>query len=256
MCSSDLAAGADLDDPASLATFDFSADCLLHSAPPPGNGEGDSRTVHLAAALAHAGKCGVMVPRHIVYLGTSGVYGDCAGDWVDETRALNPQSARASRRVHAEQVLHQVAAELGASLIVLRVPGIYAADRLPLARLRASTPVLCDEDDVYTNHVHAEDLAGMIALALAAQGVSGVFNANDDTQMKMAEYFDLVAERYGLPRPRRITRKEARTSVSPELLSFWSESRRLVNRRIKEVLGVRLRYPTVREGVPSMVAAN
>ena len=145
------AAGADLDDPASLATFDFSADCLLHSAPPPGNGEGDSRTVHLAAALAHAGKCGVMVPRHIVYLGTSGVYGDCAGDWVDETRALNPQSARASRRVHAEQVLHQVAAELGASLIVLRVPGIYAADRLPLARLRAGTPVLCDEDDVYTN---------------------------------------------------------------------------------------------------------
>ena len=156
----------------------------------------------------------------------------------------------------SQQVLHQVAAELGASLIVLRVPGIYAADRLPLARLRAGTPVLCDEDDVYTNHVHAEDLAGMIALALAAQGVSGVFNANDDTQMKMAEYFDLVAERYGLPRPRRITRKEARTSVSPELLSFWSESRRLVNRRIKEVLGVRLRYPTVREGVPSMVAAN
>ena len=250
------AVGADLDDPASLATLDFNADCLLHSAPPPGNGEGDSRSVNLVAALAHAKKSGAMVPRHIVYLSTSGVYGDCAGAWVDEERAVNPQTARARRRVHAEQVLQACANELGISCVILRVPGIYAADRLPLQRLRAGTPVLCAADDVYSNHIHADDLAAITAAALQAQGTAGVFNASDDTEMKMGDYFDLVADRHGLPRPARISRAEAAARVSPELLSFWSESRRLVNRKIKRELPVHLRYPTVREGVPSLATVS
>ncbi len=250
------AIGADLDHPDSLAGIDFSVDCLLHCAPPPGSGAADTRTANLIAALAYAEKNGAMVPRRIVYLSTSGVYGDCAGAWVDEAREPNPETSRARRRVHAEQALQTWARERGGSLAILRVPGIYAANRLPLERLRAGTPVLRAEDDVYSNHIHAEDLGAIVALALGRENVAGVFNASDNSEMKMGDYFDLVADRYGIPRPPRIARAEAAARVSPELLSFWSESRRLVNRRIKQELAVQLRYPTVHEGVPSMAGVQ
>jgi len=246
------AIGADLDQPDSLAGIDFSVDCLLHSAPPPGSGSVDIRTANLIAALARAEKSGAMVPRRIVYLSTSGVYGDCAGAWVDEAREPNPQTPRAWRRLDAERVLQSWASRRGASLAILRVPGIYAADRLPLDRLRAGMPVLRAEEDVYSNHIHAEDLGAMAAAALVTEEVAGVFNACDDTEMKMGDYFDLVADRHGIARPPRITRIEAAARVSPEMLSFWSESRRLLNRRIKRELAVPLRFPTVHEGVPSM----
>ena len=136
------------------------------------------------------------------------------------------------------------------------MPGIYAADRLPLERLRAGTPVLRAEDDVYSNHIHAEDLAAIIAAALNEETAVGIFNASDDTEMKMGDYFDLVADRYGLGRPQRIARADAAARVSPELLSFWSESRRIVNRRMKHELRVQLRYPSVREGVPVLSEAQ
>jgi nucleoside-diphosphate-sugar epimerase len=249
------AIGADLDLPESLAGIDFSVDCLLHCAPPPGSGAVDIRTVNLIAALACAEKNGAMVPRRIVYLSTSGVYGDCGGAWVDEARATNPQTPRARRRVHAEQALQAWASQSNTSLAILRVPGIYAADRLPLERLRAGTPVLRAQDDVYSNHIHAEDLGSIIALALGSNA-AGAFNASDDTEMKMGDYFDLVADRHGLPRPPRISRAVAAARVPPDLLSFWSESRRLVNWRIKRELAVRLRYPTVNEGVPSLAGAH
>jgi len=243
---------ADLDDPESLARADLEADCLLHSVPPPGTGSEDSRTIALIGALSRAAERAAMVPQRLVYLGTSGVYGDCGGARVDESRPVAPASARALRRVHAETQLQSYAKASGASLAILRVPGIYAADRLPLERLRRGTPVLREEDDVHTNHIHAEDLGSIILAAFAAREVAGAYNASDDTDMKMGDYFDLVADRHGLPRPRRVSMAEARLNVSPELLSFWSESRRLVNRRIKDELGVTLRYPTVREGVPVM----
>ena len=248
--------GADLDQPGLLAGIDFGVDCLLHSAPPPGSGSEDTRTANLIAALDGAEKNGAMVPRRIVYLSTSGVYGDCAGAWVDEARQANPQTLRARRRVHAEQALQAWAGRRDAGVAILRVPGIYAENRLPLERLRAGTPVLRVEDDVYSNHIHADDLVAIIAAALLREDVAGIFNASDDTEMKMGDYFDLVADRHGLPRPLRITRDEAATRVSADLLSFWGESRRLHNRRIKQELAVQLRYPTVREGVPSMAGVH
>ena len=247
---------ADLDEPASLEGVDVGADAFLHSAPPPGSGAEDTRTAHLLGALARAEKNGAMVARSLVYLSTSGVYGDCRGARVDESRAPAPQTPRAQRRVHAEGLLTHWARERGARLAILRVPGIYAADRLPLARLRAGTPVLRAEDDVYSNHIHAHDLAAIIAAALASDSAEGIFNASDDTEMKMGDYFDLVADRHVMARPERISRAEAGARVSPELLSFWGESRRLVNRRIKVELGVQLRYPTVREGVPLAAVAS
>jgi nucleoside-diphosphate-sugar epimerase len=243
--------GADLERPETLGTALDWADCVLHTAPPPAEGEIDPRTANLLAVIEK----GRILPTRLVYISTSGVYGDCSGAWVDEARVPNPQSARAKRRMDAERRLAVWCSLHGANLVVLRAPGIYAADRLPLERLRAGTPVLCDEDDVYTNHIHADDLAASALRALAEDAPAGVYNASDNSTLKMGAWFDFLADRAGLPRPPRIARAEAAGRISPGLLSFMSESRRLDNRRLKEVLGVRLRYPTVREGVPSDLAA-
>jgi nucleoside-diphosphate-sugar epimerase len=248
------ASRGDLDDPESLQPLAGSADCVIHGAPPANAGRSDRRTHALLAALASKG--GAMVPRRILYLSTSGVYGDCGGERVDESRAPAPASDRARRRLDAEETLRAWCTAHGTALLVLRVPGIYAADRLPLARLRSGAPALCREDDVYTNHVHADDLAKIITLAVRCDDARGVLNVNDDTEMKAGDWFDLVADRAGMPRPLRLPREAARQRLSPVQWSFLSESRRLSNGRMKALLGVHLRYPTVCEGVPHAAAAT
>jgi nucleoside-diphosphate-sugar epimerase len=235
----------DLDRPESLAALAGTAALVLHAAPPAETGARDARTRNLVAALSGAR----MLPRRIVYLSTSGVYGDCGGARVDESRPLAPQTERARRRVDAEQALREWGAERGVEIVILRVPGIYAADRLPLERLRQGTPVLRADEDVYTNHVHADDLAAICVRALELDAPPGVYNASDDTELKMGDYFDLVADRHGLAHPPRVSRADAEARLPPMLFSFMRESRRLVNRRLKDVLDVRLRYPTVFEGV-------
>ncbi|MFZ1910270.1 MAG: NAD-dependent epimerase/dehydratase family protein [Burkholderiales bacterium] len=236
--------GCDLDRPETLAGIDGWAETVLHCAPPPGTGDGDPRTANLLAILERG-----ILPGRIVYVSTSGVYGDCGGALVDEMHAPNPQSPRARRRFDAERRLQEWCARLGVALFVLRAPGIYAADRLPLERLRAGMPALREEDDVYTNHVHADDLATAALRAMAEDAPPGVYNASDDTHMKMGQWLDLVADRTGLPRPARIARRGAESRIPAALLSFMCESRRLDNRRLKETLGVRLRHPTVYDGL-------
>jgi nucleoside-diphosphate-sugar epimerase len=235
--------GFDLDLPGTLTLPQ--AEAVLHCAPPPDRGSADTRTANLLAALEK----GRILPARIVYVSTSGVYGDCAGARVDESRAPAPQTERARRRLHAETQLAEWTGKRNIALVVLRVPGIYAQDRLPLERLRARTPVLRPEDDVYTSHVHADDLAGIVNRALEEDAAAGVYNAADDTEMKMGDWFDLVADTRGLPRPARVSREAAGQQIPGTLLSFMQESRRLDNTRLKRVLGVRLRYPTVQEGV-------
>ncbi len=244
LCRASRAAGYDLDRPDTLSDLAGWADAVLHCAPPPDAGDGDPRTAHLLATLERG-----ILPARIVYISTSGVYGDCGGALVDESHAPNPQTARARRRVAAETMLRQWCAARGVALVIVRVPGIYAADRLPLARLRAGTPALRDEDDVYTNHIHADDLAAIALRALRCEAPEGVYNASDDSRLKMGQWLDLVADRHGLPRAPRIARRDAEGRIPAALLSFMSESRRLDNRKMKELLGVRLRYPTVYEGV-------
>ncbi len=241
----------DLDRPESLAPLTLAADVLLHAAPPTGSGSRDERTRNLVAALAGAR----MLPRRVVYISTSGVYGDCGGAWVDESRPVHPQTDRARRRVDAEQALVDWGRSGAVEIVVLRVPGIYAADRLPLERLKKGTPVLRAEEDVYTNHVHADDLAAICVRALERDAPAGLYNAADDTEMKMGDYFDLVADRVGLARPPRVSRAEGELAIPSTPFSFMRESRRLVNRRLKETLGVRLEYPTVFDGVPRGAAA-
>ena len=243
---------ADLDDAASLMPLAGRADLVLHLAPPSETGTEDTRTRSLASALERAR----ILPQRLVYISTSGVYGDCGGDRVDETRGVNPQTERAARRVDAERILLSWGDRRGVSVSILRVPGLYAADRLPIERLKRGTPVLVAEDDVYTNHIHADDLAAICAIALRHALPGAIYNASDDSEMKMGDYFDLVADRNGLSRPPRITRTEAASVMPPALLSFMLESRRLSNRRMKNELGVTLRYPTVREGVPDLHFAS
>ena len=237
----------DLDRPESLSRLAGLADALLHLAPPPTQGATDPRTAHLLAALARKGRV-----RRVVYGSTSGVYGDCAGARFDETRAVDPATDRARRRVDAEQRLRWYGRAFGVRVTLLRIPGIYAGDRAgghPRERLARGAPVLAAEHDVFTNHIHADDLARACVAALHRGPPQRVIHASDDTELKMGDYFDLAAALEGLPRPRRITREEAREELSPMLLSFMGESRRLVNTRLKRELKVRLRYPTVTQGL-------
>jgi nucleoside-diphosphate-sugar epimerase len=180
------------------------------------------------------------------------VYGDCGGRWVDEASPAQPQTPRAWRRVDAEATVRWFGRITGSRSTVLRIPGIYAPDReggTPRARLERGTPVLRVEDDVYTNHIHADDLARACVLALWRARSQRVVNVVDDTELKMGDYFDLAADLYGLPRPPRIARDAAGDRLPVMLLSFMSESRRLHNQRMKAELGLRLHYPTVAEGL-------
>ena len=228
---------ANLDMPHTLHRLSGLANTIVHLAPPQSEGKLDRRTRNLTAILPRHGK--------LVYVSTTGVYGDCGGAVFDETRPTAPVNARAARRVDAEQTLRRWARGAQGQVAILRVPGIYAADRLPVERLKQGTPALIDADDVYTNHIHADDLAQIIRLALFRALPMRVYHTVDDSDLKMAAYFDLVADAFGLPHPPRVARTELAKQVSPMLMSFMSESRRLLNHRIKDELGVRLFYPTV-----------
>ncbi len=242
----------DLDEPQTLHPLAGLAHDVVHLAPPPGRGAHDTRTAHLIAALAK----GKSLPQQLVYISTSGVYGDCNGGLVPETHPARPQTERARRRADAEKRLREWGRRSGVSVSILRVPGIYAADRLPLARLEQGTPALRPEDDSYVNHVHADDLARIVIAALHHAHPGRMYNAVDDAPQKMGDYFDLVADRFGLPRPRRVARADAARSIPEGLLSFMNESRRLTNRRIKQELRLRLRYPTVEDGIAAALLAN
>jgi nucleoside-diphosphate-sugar epimerase len=196
-----------------------------------------------------------MLPRRFVYLSTSGVYGDCAGERVDETRAPRPRTDRARRRLDAELAVSDWGGREGVETVILRVPGIYATDRLPLERIARGVPALRAEDDVYTNHIHADDLAAIVAAALHSSRAFGTYNACDDTAIKMGDWLDMLADRSGLARPLRVSRVDASRLLAPETLSFMSESRRLSNERLKAQLGVRLRYPTVADGLAAIGVA-
>jgi nucleoside-diphosphate-sugar epimerase len=237
----------DLDAPATLGRLAGLADAVLHLAPPQATGRHDRRTRALAQALARGG--GV---QRFVYVSTTGVYGDAGGARIDETRRLAATTERARRRVDAEQVLRAWARAQGVRLSILRAPGIYAGNRAgghPRERLARGTPVLVPADDVYSNHIHADDLARACVAALARGRPLRAYSACDSSEMRVGDYYDLAADLAGLPRPPRLTRREAESVLGAQQMSFLSESRRLDNRRLREELRLVLRYPTVAEGL-------
>lgn len=232
-----------LDDARTLGRLAGLADAVLHLAPPPGQGAEDPRTAHLLQALALRS-----LPRRVVYGSTTGVYGDCSGARFDESRAVAPATDRARRRVDAEARLRWAGRALDLRVSVLRIPGIYAKDREggdPRDRVRRGAAVLVPQHDVYTNHIHADDLARACVAALWRGAPQRVYHVCDDSEATMGAHYDAVADASGLARPPRITRETASSTLSPMQLSFMGESRRLVNHRMKTELRVHLRYPTV-----------
>jgi nucleoside-diphosphate-sugar epimerase len=234
----------DLDDRASLRRLAGVADAVIHSAPPPTEGKTDPRTRRLLAALARGTS-----PACLAYISTSGVYGDCAGAWVPETRPPNAQSPRGARRVDAERQLRAYGVRSGCTVSLLRAPGIYAADRLPLERLHKGLPVLSADQDSYTNHIHAADLGRACSAALRQAHPGRAYNISDDSDLPMGAWFDALADAFALPRPPRISRAEAAKVLPPMQWSFMRESRRLINTRMKRELKLRLHYPTVAVGI-------
>ncbi len=239
----------DLDDARSLRRLAGLAHVVLHFAPPANAGIKDLRTRNLLATLSRG-----LLPRRLIYISTSGVYGDCNGALVSEIDAAHPQSLRAQRRLDAENQIRNWVKRKKVHASILRVPGIYAADRLPLDRLRAGIPAIVADEDSYTNHIHADDLASIVVRCLRHAGPNRIYNASDDSALKMGEYFDAVADAFDLPHPRRLPRLEVERVVSPSLWSFMQESRRLTNERIKRELKVILRYPLAVDALASMKA--
>ena len=244
----------DLDDVATLRRLSGLATRVLHLAPPPAHGGGerawwlDPRTAALMRVLRLR-----TPPAALVYGSTSGVYGDCAGALVTETRSVAPSTPRAQRRVDAERLVRHLG-RAGVRTSILRIPGIYAPDRengTPEARLRRGTPVREAQDDVYTNHIHADDLARACQAALWHGAAQRVYHVSDDSTMKMGDYFDFAADLYDLPRPPRVPRSTAQDHMPLGLLSFMGESRRLENTRLHRELRVHLHYPTVEQGLRS-----
>jgi nucleoside-diphosphate-sugar epimerase len=221
-------------------------DDLYYFAPPPTEGRQDSRVARLIAALQGAGQ-----PRRLVYLSTTGVYGDCGGEWVDESRPPAPAVDRAHRRLDAENRWRDWSRQSGGELVILRVAGIYGPGKLPVARLQSGRPMVAEAESPITNHIHTFDLV-QISLMAMERGVSGeVYNVCDGHPGHMTAYFNAVADFLGLPRPPVISLEQAKSQLTPGMLSYLGESRRLSNRKLIEALGVTLRYPTLAEGLPA-----
>jgi nucleoside-diphosphate-sugar epimerase len=229
---------------APLDALDTAGAEVYHLAPPPGEGRDDPLTARLIEAFAAQGQ-----PRRLVYVGTTGVYGDCHGEWVDETRAPKPVAERSLRRWDAETRLRAWSAASGAELVILRVAGIYACDRLPLARIRSGQPVVSLDEAPWSNRIHADDLVEICLAAMTRAPAGALYNVCDGHPSTMTDYFLRIAEAAGLAAPPQIPLAEAPGKVSPGMLSYLRESRRLSNRKLLEELGVRLRYPTLADGL-------
>lgn len=233
----------DLDGPPPRLTDDTSGGRIYYLAPPPASGTRDPRMQHFLAALP------ATTAQRIVYISTTGVYGDCRGEWVDEQRPPNPQVDRARRRHDAERQLLAWRAEGRGEVVILRVAGIYGPGKLPLARIEQQVPMIGEDQAPWTNRIHLDDLVSVCEAAMT-RGVDGeVYNVSDGSPGNMRDYFDRVADRFGLPRPPLIGLEEAGTTLSAGLLSYLRESRRLDNRKMLRELGVTLRYPDLKSGL-------
>ncbi len=232
----------DLDRPDSLSAILRPADIVYYFAPPPPSGLDDPRLRHWLEAMEAP-------PRRLIYISTSGVYGDCQGGWIDETAPLTPLSQRGQRRLAAESMLASWSQRNDAEIIILRVPGIYGPGRLPLERLRKGLPVIAPEEAPYTNRIHADDLA-KACLAAARLGRPGsAYNISDGHPSTMTDYFWRVADLFDIPRPKAISLEQARSVLSQNMLSFLDESKRLDNQKMRRELLVTLAYPTLEEGL-------
>ena len=236
----------DLDVPASLHNLPVKDAVVYYFAPPPDTGAIDPRMETFVSVLTPP-----HLPKRIVLISTTGVYGDCHGEWVTEDRPPNPQADRARRRLAAETTLQRWSKTSGVPIVILRVPGIYGPRYLPEERLRSGEPVLREDESPFSNRIHADDLA-RICIAAARHDHPGVlYNVSDGHPTTMTDFFYRVADVLGIPRPPAITMEEARRRLGEGMLSYLAESKRIDSRRMREELGVELMYPDLTAGLAS-----
>ena len=238
---------ANLDDPETLGAVTCAGQAVYYFVAPPAEGETDPRMAHFIAGIAAD-----RLPQRIVYISTTGVYGDCGGAWITEEQPVNPRTPRGKRRLDAEKALRAWSAQTGVPVVILRVPGIYGPGRLPAERIRKGLPVLREEDAPYSNRIHADDLARICVAAMQRGTPGAVYNVADDQPTTMSHYFNRLADVLGLPRPPAVSMSEAREQLTAAMLSFIEESRRIDNRKMREELGVELQYPDLESGLAAM----
>jgi nucleoside-diphosphate-sugar epimerase len=240
----------DLDQPGKI-DWSTAGAAVWYLVPPPRSGVVDLRLKHFLRALNASGP-----PRRVVLLSTTGVYGNCQGEWVDENRPPAPVADRARRRLDAERQLQQWGEQTGVEWVILRVAGIYGPGKLPLDRLRQGKPMVAEKDAPWTNRIHVHDLV-QVCLAAMERGRSGrIYNVTDGHPGNMAHYFNRVAEAAGLSRPPVIDLARARNSLSRGMRSYLAESRRIDNSRMLRELGVTLRYPDLDKGLGACFPEN
>lgn len=239
----------DLDDEASLQLQALQNTGVYYFAPPVADGTVDTRMTHFLNALQQQG----IQPARIVYISTSGVYGDSKGEWVDESSPARPDNDRTRRRWSAEQQLRDYEKANHVPVIVLRVGGIYGPGKLPLRQVQSQRPVLNDAESGYTNRIHSDDLARVCVAAMERGKAGDIFNATDGHPGTMAQYFTDVAIALGYPAPERITMAEAEEQLNEALLSYLRESRRMSNKKMLAELGVELQYEDFAKGLKAVV---
>ena len=235
---------ADLDDTQTLKSLPTRHALLYYFAPPPAKGQVDTRMENFLASIDKEN-----LPTHLVYISTSGVYGNQDGRLINEDTPVNPSVDRARRRYHAEQQLHSWSQQTGVAVTILRVGGIYGPGRLPLQRIKDQVPMLHEELSPQTNRIHADDLA-QVCVAAASQKAEGeIYNVSDGTNSNMTEYFNTIADQFDLPRPPLVDWEEAEKTISSGMLSYLKESRRLDNSKMINELEIELKYPVLKDGL-------
>jgi nucleoside-diphosphate-sugar epimerase len=234
----------DLDAPQSMVGLPIRQARIYYFAPPPSSGNTDPRLRYFLAAIASDA-----LPTRIILISTSGVYGDCHGEWVTEERPPRPDADRARRRLDAEQTLRAWGERHNVPIVILRVPGIYGPGRLPEKRLRAREPVLQEAESPWSNRVHIDDLVRACRAAAERGRPGAVYNISDGHPTTMTDYFNRVADALGLERPPQITLAQTHSELSAGMQSYLAESKRLDNRRMCEELGVVPLYPDLTRGL-------
>ncbi len=237
------------DDPGNIPDLDVGGSVIFYFVPPPGGGIMDSRARNFCAALAASA-----APAKIIYMSATSVYGDVGNAVVTELSPTVPTTAMGKRRLDAEAAFLEYGAERGVPVIILRVAGIYGPGRLPLMQISQGQPLLREEESGPSNRIHCDDLV-QVCLAAAEKGEGeDVFNVSDGHPSSMTTYFNACADALGFPRQPQVSLEEARRVMSPLMFSYVSETREVDNARMLERLGIKLRYPTLSDGVNASVA--
>jgi nucleoside-diphosphate-sugar epimerase len=219
---------------------------VLISAPP--DERGDPALRACGERLANAPSR----PAWVGYLSTTGVYGDHGGGWVDEETPTAPQSDRARRRIEAEEAWLSWGRAVGAPVHVFRLAGIYGPGRNQLVSLREGTARRIDKPGQVFSRIHVDDIAEVLLASIRAPRAGRIYNVCDDEPAPPQEVVAYAATLLGMEPPPLEAYEQVRSKLSPMAASFYLESKRVSNRRIRDELGVRLAYPTYREGLSAL----